>query len=695
MLNRLNIRLLLVLVLLFLFLPAITMGIGEGRDEPVDEPALSRRAKTALVIGNADYKSSPLDNPVNDAEDIEKKLSGYGFDVTLITNAGKRKIERAIRSFGKKLRKGGVGLFYYAGHGIQIEGVNYLIPIGAILESEIDARYEGVDANLILGKMKDAENELNIVLLDACRNNPFIKNMRSARVGLARMNAPSGSIIAYATSPGKVALDGRKGRNSVFTKNLLKNMSIPGLTIENILKNTRIAVIKATNKNQVPWESSSLTTNFRFQTIDPPTPRPRADAPSKKGENIEVSYWKAIKDLHEKVVFQEYLNKFPDGIFKELALIKIAVYDHKKNEQETNEAQHQQNLALLKKRRGQVKNEREKFASFYQAILSESKKCHHETKTLLSRYTSLEPADNQLRSLKKQLLDHTRKFAGGEQEILNKARTIQAQNLAFKTKEKKLRGLNKKTPTEEETLNLELQNAVSEYNQLQSDNAALQLIKQQLQLQTARAQLKDTKLWQKYNEQLPAHLQSQIRRQKRAKKKLPSLEEKEDPVTKTDYSLSLAIFPFNSLGEDSDSSLCRVITELAEKMAHIRIAMSYYDSQYVTGKNIFYPTEQQKHELKNQCWKKASLFSGRKMNISFIKEYAAENHIDLVLLYSYDAKAEERNTNEMGWASASLIDLSDENEKVISLKSEVQFNHLEGYNEIMKLTKQLFSRFQP
>ena len=137
MLKRLNIRLLLVLVLLSLFLPAITMGIGEGWDEPVNEPALSRRAKTALVIGNAGYKSSPLDNPVNDAKDIEKKLSGYGFDVTLITNAGKREMERAIRNFGKKLRKGGVGLFYYAGHGIQIEGVNYLIPIGAILESEI------------------------------------------------------------------------------------------------------------------------------------------------------------------------------------------------------------------------------------------------------------------------------------------------------------------------------------------------------------------------------------------------------------------------------------------------------------------------------------------------------------------------------------------------------------------------------
>lgn len=680
MLSRSNIGLLYTLTFLILFLPAITLSFETGRE-----------IKTALVIGNEDYKSSPLNNPANDAEDIGKKLADYGFDVTLVVNAKKREMEKAIRKFGKKLRKGGVGLFYYAGHGIQIDGANYLIPIGATLESEIDVKYEGVDANLILGKMKDAENNLNIVILDACRNNPFVKNMSSARVGLARMDAPNGSILAYATSPGKVALDGRKGRNSVYTKNLLKNISIPGLTIENILKNTRIAVIKATYKNQVPWESSSLTTNFYFQKIVPPAPRPKEKkVPAKKYENTELSYWKTIKDLHNKESFKEYLNKFPNGIFKELALIKIAEYNHKKSAQETSRALQQQNLALLKEKRVQVKHERDKFVEIYQATLSESRKCRQETKTLTSQYMSLNPTDNRLKSLKKQLLDHSRQFAADNQEILNKAKAIQAQNLAFKTKEKKLRGLNKKKLTKEETVTLELQNAVLEYKQLQTNKAALQFINQQLQLQTAQAQLKNTKLWQKYTE----HLQAQMQVKKKKPQQLPHLEKKEEPVANSSYTnYSLAIFPFNSLGEDYGSTFCQAITELTKKMAHIKIAMSYYGSQYIKGENIFYLTKQQKLELRKQCWKKTSFFSNPKINVSFIKEYAMENHIDLVLIYEYRAAAEEKNTNESGWAQASLININ--NEKIISLESKVQFAHLGGYNEIMKLTKQLFDRFQP
>jgi peptide/nickel transport system substrate-binding protein len=221
--------------------------------------------RTALVIGNADYKLSPLKNPVNDAKDMAAILKESGFKVTLKMNATKREMENSVRKFGKTLRNGGVGLFYYAGHGMQLKGRNYLIPINALIESESDVEYESLDAGRVLGKMEDAGNDMNIVIFDACRNNPFARNFRSSSPGLARMDAPTGSLIAYATAPGKLAADGG-GRNGIYTKHLIKNMKKPGLTIEQVLKNVRVAVLSETGKKQTPWEASSLTGNFYFKS---------------------------------------------------------------------------------------------------------------------------------------------------------------------------------------------------------------------------------------------------------------------------------------------------------------------------------------------------------------------------------------------------------------------------------------------
>jgi len=160
-------------------------------------------------------------------------------------------------------RDGCIGLFYFAGHGIQVKGINYLIPVDAEIETESDVEYEAVDAGRILGKMEDAGNDLNIVIVDACRDNPFARSFRSSSRGLARMDAPKGSIIVYATAPGKVAADG-EGRNGIYTKHLLKHMKISGLTVEQVLKSTRIEVMNETGDKQVPWESSSLRGNFYF-----------------------------------------------------------------------------------------------------------------------------------------------------------------------------------------------------------------------------------------------------------------------------------------------------------------------------------------------------------------------------------------------------------------------------------------------
>ena len=229
------------------------------RNQPVKERRL------ALVIGNSDYKSAPLKNPVNDARDMSNTLKVLGFKVIEEINADRKEMEEAIRQFGKQLRGGGVGLFYYAGHGIQAKGRNYLIPIGARIESESDARYQAVDAGMVLGKMEDAENDLNIVVLDACRDNPFSRSFRSRERGFAKMDAPKGSLIAYATAPGSVAADG-KGRNGIYTKHLLKYMKTPGLTIESVLKKVRIDVMDETVDKQVPWESSSLRGDFYFNS---------------------------------------------------------------------------------------------------------------------------------------------------------------------------------------------------------------------------------------------------------------------------------------------------------------------------------------------------------------------------------------------------------------------------------------------
>lgn len=176
----------------------------------------SQDNRIALIIGNGAYESSPLRNPVNDANDMAGALRKLGFSVTLRINADQRGMETSIDEFGLQLRSGATGLFYFAGHGMQVKGINYLIPIGANIQTASDTRYEAVDAGRILGKMEDAGNGLNVVILDACRDNPLARSFRSRSRGLARMDAPKGSLIAYATAPGSVAGDG-DGRNGIYT----------------------------------------------------------------------------------------------------------------------------------------------------------------------------------------------------------------------------------------------------------------------------------------------------------------------------------------------------------------------------------------------------------------------------------------------------------------------------------------------
>jgi uncharacterized caspase-like protein len=220
--------------------------------------------RVALVIGNSTYTSGPLKNPVNDATDLSANLKKFGFVVTLKKNANHQEMEDAIREFGDQLRKGGVGLFFYAGHGVQIGGRNYLLPVGTRINKDTDVKFQAVDTEIVLAEMGNAGNTLNIVILDACRDNPFGKSFRTASRGLAIISdAPKGTFITYSTSPGKVAADG-SGRNSPYTESLIRHMRTPGLQIEDVFKEVRKDMGRKTGGQQVPWELSSLEGQFYF-----------------------------------------------------------------------------------------------------------------------------------------------------------------------------------------------------------------------------------------------------------------------------------------------------------------------------------------------------------------------------------------------------------------------------------------------
>ena len=230
-----------------------------------------QEARVALVIGNGAYKDAPLRNPVNDAQAMANAVKACGFTVTRLENATRSQMREAIRAFGAKIAEGGVGLFYYAGHGMQVKGRNYLIPVGADIAQEDEVEGEAVEVDAVLAKMETARNRLNILILDACRDNPFGRSFRSSQHGLATMDAPTGTYVAFATAPGKTAADG-SGANGMYTHALLRQLKNPGLRLEDVFKRTRAEVLEASGQKQTPWENSSIVGDFYFLQGSAPTP---------------------------------------------------------------------------------------------------------------------------------------------------------------------------------------------------------------------------------------------------------------------------------------------------------------------------------------------------------------------------------------------------------------------------------------
>jgi hypothetical protein len=293
--------------------------------------------RVALVIGNARYESGPLRNPVNDATLVSARLREMGFEVISRTDVNLQQMSAAVREFSRKINNGAIGLFYYAGHGMQVAGRNFLIPIGAQIEAEGDVVLESLDLNSVLEQMGRANNRLNIVILDACRNNPFARSFRSAAQGLAQVNAPAGTFIAYATAPGQTASDG-KGKNGLYTEELVANMRVSGLPIEEVFKRVRVQVRQKSNGLQIPWDASSLEGAFSFvpgsasggpvATAPPPStaPEPVVPAPTTTPQPVPTRSTGVSADLIES----NFQSNLLDEVIKEGTAFLAANPDHAK-----------------------------------------------------------------------------------------------------------------------------------------------------------------------------------------------------------------------------------------------------------------------------------------------------------------------------------------------------------------------------
>ena len=288
--------------LLILLLSALLLAVNAGE--------ASAAKRLALVIGNDRYENiTRLQKAVNDAQAIGTELSRLGFEVVTATNTTRREMNGVLAEFTSKIAKGDTAMVFYAGHGVQIEGKNYLLPVDAAIRDQADLDLVGVEAGWILRQLYSARVRTNIVILDSCRNNPFPNVMGFHDQGLAEMNAPTGTFIAYATAPGSVALDGLAG-NSPYTSALANAIDADRESIELLFKKVRVKVLETTGGAQTPWESSSLTADFYFRPVAAPAPATASSAPA---SNAEETLWVSVKDSGDKTQVQLYLWTFPQG----------------------------------------------------------------------------------------------------------------------------------------------------------------------------------------------------------------------------------------------------------------------------------------------------------------------------------------------------------------------------------------------
>ena len=282
---------------------------------------LLRSPKQALVIGNSKYKNTPLRNPVNDAQGMADVLKSAGFGVTLGLELTQDGIRDAIRAYSESLAKTkAIGLFYFAGHGAQLAWRNYLIPVDADIVNTEELRTRGVDVNSLIEGIKRAGNPMNLIILDACRDNPFGSSSRVDQKGLSQLDAPPGTLLAYATAPGNTAIDG-EGANGLYTEHLLREIRVPEAKVEDVFKRVRLGVRRRSNGLQVPWESTSLEEDFWF--IPPKELKKLAEAEIEREFKQELALWERIQNATQPEPLEDYLRRYPSGRFTELAQLQL------------------------------------------------------------------------------------------------------------------------------------------------------------------------------------------------------------------------------------------------------------------------------------------------------------------------------------------------------------------------------------
>ena len=290
--------------------------------------------RVAFVVGNGAYKNVPqLPNPVIDAKSMSKVLRSVGFDVVEGVNLTRDKMTEKLLDFGKKAEGADVAVFFYAGHGIAVNGTNYLLPVDADLRSEMDVKLgAAINVDVTLEQTM-ADAKVKLVFLDACRDNPFAAKIRSAKAtrsvsvqsGLAEMKSGEGTLIAFATGPGQTALDGENGTNSPFTRALVANITQPGVEIQQAMTKVRAQVNEETNKNQLPWGHTNLIGSVYLNPLGAPSEKAEAPStPPGPASDVELEFWRSVKDSNKPEELNAYLTSYPNGTFKSLALARIA-----------------------------------------------------------------------------------------------------------------------------------------------------------------------------------------------------------------------------------------------------------------------------------------------------------------------------------------------------------------------------------
>jgi hypothetical protein len=295
--------------------------------------------RVAFVVGNGAYKNvTPLPNPPIDARAMAGVLRNVGFEVVEGTDLTRGKMTEKLLDFGKKAEGADIALFFYAGHGIAVDGTNYLLPVDADIKSEMDVKLgSAINIDVTLDQtMSDAK--VKLVFLDACRDNPFAARLRSLKTtrsvnvqpGLAEMKSGEGTLIAFATGPGQTALDGQEGTNSPFTRALVANITKPGVEIQEAMTKVRAQVNEETDKGQLPWGHTNLIGSVYLNPVAAAKPGGPAEAPNtpavtrSSAPEVELEFWRSIKDSNKPEELNAYLTSYPNGQFKSLAQARIA-----------------------------------------------------------------------------------------------------------------------------------------------------------------------------------------------------------------------------------------------------------------------------------------------------------------------------------------------------------------------------------